>query len=99
VPDTTPTQPTQTLATGQPLAASRPRLAARIATEPDSRSSDSDVVHIVGNLQHFLGRLGIKVPRSLCGVLLIGDPDTPDPADLGARTCPKCAGIAGWDAV
>jgi hypothetical protein len=68
--------------------------------EVDERSAasvdagDKDVIHIVGDIQHWLNRLGLKVPRSLCGVVLIADPDRPDlPAD--APTCPRCVALNG----
>ena len=51
---------------------------------------DDNYLHIVGDIQHWLDRLGLKVPRALCGVLLIGDPDKPEPG-FNTPTCPKCA--------
>ena len=55
---------------------------------------DDNVVHIAGNTQHLLGRLGIKIPRALCGVLLVDDPGKtyPDPGE--APDCPRCADLA-----
>jgi len=54
-----------------------------------SHSSDG-VVHIVGDIQHWLDRLGLKVPRALCGVSLVADPDRADPMHLGAPICSDC---------
>lgn len=48
-----------------------------------------DVMHIVGDVQHLLDRLGLKVPRALCGVLLVADPSRQD-LDVDASTCPRC---------
>lgn len=58
-------------------------------------ANDAHVSHIVGSVQHWLDRLGIKIPRALCGVSLEGDPDRPDPG-MDAPTCRRCAEIAGW---
>ena len=68
-----------------------------------------DFIHIVGDLQHFLDRVGLKVPRALCGVSL-ADPnvlghfkadsyDGFSPCTLTpvpVPTCPVCAQIAEW---
>jgi len=49
-------------------------------------------IHTVGDLQHWLDRLGLKIPRALCGVLLEGNPGEPElPAD--APACPRCAAL------
>lgn len=56
---------------------------------------NEDVMHIVGDFQHWLDRLGLKIPRALCGVSLEGDPARPDPG-IDAPTCLLCAEIAGW---
>jgi hypothetical protein len=66
----------------------------RVAPTPVS-GDDYDLMHIVGAVQHWLDRLGLKVPRALCGELLVGDPDRPDPGETGAPVCPRCAEIAG----
>lgn len=58
-----------------------------------------DLVHIVGDVQYWLDRLGLKIPRALCGELLVADQDRPDPAELGAPVCPRCAELAGWDVI
>lgn len=62
----------------------------RLATS----DGDDDYIHIVGDIQHWLDRLGLKIPRAMCGVLLVGDPDKPEPG-ANAATCPKCQSIAG----
>lgn len=66
----------------------------RTSNAPDTRLAASDgddnYVHIVSYTQWLLDRLRLKIPRALCGASLIGDPDKPDPMDLGAPTCPKC---------
>lgn len=56
-------------------------------------NGDDNYVHIVGDIQHWLDRLGLKIPRALCGVLLVGDPDKPDPMSLGAPDCPRCTAL------
>ena len=63
-------------------------------TAPQRAPSDSgdEYVHIVGHIQHWLDRLGLKIPRALCGVSLDGDPDRPDPG-FNAPACPACADI------
>lgn len=64
--------------------------------QPDLRTAPSDgddnYIHVVGNTQYWLDRLGLKVPRALCGVLLVGDPDKPEPG-FNAPTCPRCAAL------
>ena len=57
---------------------------------------DDNVVHIAGNTQHWLGRLGVKVPRALCGVLLVDDPGKTYPDPGAAPACPQCAELARW---
>lgn len=69
------------------------------ATQTGSRPTqtshgDDDVIHIVGGIQHWLDRLGLAIPRALCGVTLEGDPDRPDPG-FNAPICRKCAAIEG----
>ena len=70
-----------------------------VTTQPEVEAQlslgDGDVVHIVGHVQHWLDRLGAKVPRALCGFLLVADPDRADPMDLGAPDCPKCVRLNG----
>jgi hypothetical protein len=61
-------------------------------------SDHLDVVHIVGALGRFLDWIGVKVPRALCGELLVAEPGRPDPDDRAAPICPRCAEIARWDA-
>lgn len=53
---------------------------------------DDQYLRIVGGLQHWLDRLRLKVPRALCGVLLVGDPDKPEPG-VNTPTCPKCTAL------
>jgi hypothetical protein len=69
----------------------------------------TDFIHIAGDLQHFLDKVGVKVPRALCGVSL-ADPnvlgyDSPggyggfSPCTLtpiAVPVCPTCAQTAGW---
>lgn len=57
-----------------------------------------DLEHIVGDLQHWLDRLGLKVPRALCGELMVAAPGNPGHARPDAPICPRCADLAGWDA-
>lgn len=59
--------------------------------------NDDNVVHIVGDLQHWLDRLGLKIPRALCGVSLEGSPDRPDPTS-DSPVCRRCAEINGTEA-
>jgi hypothetical protein len=67
---------------------------ARSAPQTDTRLapsiSDDNYIHIVGDIQYWLDRLGLKVPRALCGVLLVADPDRADPMHLGAPNCSNC---------
>ena len=69
----------------------------------------TDFIHIVGDLQHFLDTVGVKVPRALCGVSL-ADPNVlghyaQDGFDgfspctvtpIPVPVCPTCAQVAGW---
>lgn len=64
-----------------------------VAAAAPGSGDDYDLMHIVGGVQHWLDRLGLKVPRALCGELMIGDPDRPDPGE-GVPVCPRCAEIA-----
>lgn len=62
--------------------------------ERADRARDDDVAHIVSDLQHWLGKLGLKVPRALCGELLVAGPGyVENPA---APICTWCAELAGW---
>lgn len=61
----------------------------QIDTRTASSDGDDNFIHTVGDIQHWLDRLGLKVPRALCGVLLVGDLDKPEPG-FNAPTCPKC---------
>jgi hypothetical protein len=54
-----------------------------------------DVEHIVGDIQSALYSLVGKNPTSLCGIKLNMTKDAPFPTAT-ARTCRKCAEIAGW---
>jgi hypothetical protein len=66
--------------------------------EPRADAGDDEFVHDVSWLEWFLGDvLQLKIPRARCGVLLAGDPDRPDPMDLGAPMCVRCAELAGYD--
>lgn len=56
---------------------------------------DDSVSHIAGSVQHWLGRLGVKVPRALCGVLLVAEPGK-SYAGPDAPVCRECADLAGW---
>jgi hypothetical protein len=61
-----------------------------------STGTADDVVHIVGWWQWFLDMvLKLKVPRALCGESLEGDPDRPDPMELGAPWCARCVELDG----
>jgi hypothetical protein len=69
----------------------------------------TDFTHIVGNVQHLLDALHVKIPSALCGASL-ADPnilgyDSPkgdsgfSPCTLttvAVATCPACAQAAGW---
>ena len=68
--------------------------ASSTAVEPRN-DDDDDVIHMVGVLEGIIADTRrLKTPRALCGVLLLGDPDRPDPMDLGAPPCPRCRDIA-----
>ncbi|TCC33910.1 hypothetical protein E0H75_42410 [Kribbella capetownensis] len=55
----------------------------------EARASRQAVVHIVGDWQHWLDRLGLKVPRALCGAYLAAEgPD--DGPDQDAPVCDRC---------
>jgi anti-sigma B factor antagonist len=46
-------------------------------------------IHIVSRPQDWLDRLGIKIPRALCGELLTGTPGGTEPGP-GSPVCPAC---------
>lgn len=52
-------------------------------------TADGEVAHIVSGPQYWLDRLGIKIPRALCGELLAGTPGEPGPGP-GSPVCPAC---------
>lgn len=52
-------------------------------------------VHIVGDFQHFLDRLGV-IPRALCGVRLLSTAEDEE-LDRIAPVCPQCVERAGYD--
>ncbi|WP_454231310.1 hypothetical protein [Mycolicibacterium fortuitum] len=61
-----------------------------VAAHEDLEDDPYDVVHIVGWWQDVMGRiLRLKVPRALCGELLVEDPDRPGPSadSPGCRLC------------
>lgn len=56
---------------------------------------DDIYLHIVGYWEWlFVEKLRRKVPRALCGVLLVGDMDAPEPGPNSPR-CPRCFAISG----
>ena len=57
-------------------------------------TGSNDVTHIHGGARDLPGRLRGKPSRALCGELLTGDPDGPDP-DPGTPACERCAELAG----
>ena len=61
---------------------------------PQTDTGDGEVAHIVGRWQSILDTLRLKIPRALCGVLLIADPDRPGP-NRNSPICPRCAEING----
>jgi hypothetical protein len=65
------------------------------ASQCDDSGANFDVLHIVGWWESLLDRvLRLKVPRALCGELLGGDPDHPDPTP-DSPMCPRCTHLAG----
>jgi hypothetical protein len=55
---------------------------------------DDNYLHIVSFTQWVLDKvLRVKVPRALCGVLLVADLDKPDPLESNAPTCPRCKAL------
>jgi hypothetical protein len=67
-----------------------------IASVIDERADQThaeDEAHIVGALQHWLDRLGLKIPRALCGELLVAGPGYVE--NPSAPLCPRCAELAG----
>lgn len=63
------------------------------ADERTDHDHAGDDAHIVSNLQHWLDRLGLKVPRALCGELLVAGPGYVE--NPFAPICPRCAELAG----
>lgn len=65
----------------------------RTSNQTDAQTApsdgDDDYIHIASYTQWVLDRLGLKIPRALCGVLLVQDPDKPH-TPFSAPTCPKC---------
>lgn len=58
-----------------------------------SDSGDDEYIHSVSFFQRLLDILTPKIPRALCGVLLEGDPDRPEPG-FNAPRCPECTARA-----
>jgi hypothetical protein len=56
---------------------------------PAKSDGGDEHIHIVSTTQWLLDLLRLKIPRTLCGASLIGDPDKPDPG-FNAPTCPRC---------
>ncbi|MEU4841730.1 hypothetical protein [Nocardia testacea] len=55
-----------------------------------------EYLHMVSRWEWFIADvLRLRIPRSLCGVLLIGDPAVPDPLAVGAPPCPHCERATG----
>jgi hypothetical protein len=52
-------------------------------------ASDPNLIHYVGDFQYWLDRLGLKIPRALCGALLAGNQNDPEPT----VPCPACADL------
>jgi hypothetical protein len=72
---------------------------ASTAKQTDTRLAPSDgddnYLHIVSYGEWIWNEtIRRKVPRALCGVSLLGDPDKPQPG-ANAPDCPKCNAIAG----
>ncbi|WP_330186016.1 hypothetical protein OHB26_39425 (plasmid) [Nocardia sp. NBC_01503] len=67
-------------------------------TVPDQRgdlaSDTPQYVHIVGWWRWVISRTLRRVPRALCGVVLYGDPDLPEPP-LDGPLCPSCVARDG----
>lgn len=60
------------------------------ATRPaPAATSGDDVIHIVSYWRDLIPRLLGRIPRALCGELLIGDPDRAEPG-ANAPVCPAC---------
>lgn len=65
------------------------------AAAPDTAPSHGpdDVIHIVGYWHEIITLLLGRIPRALCGELLTGDPDRPEPG-ANAPVCPVCDRLA-----
>lgn len=63
-------------------------------TSTHNGTSEDDVAHIVSKWQGMLDILRLKVPRALCGELLVADPDRPGP-NRNSPICPRCAELDG----
>jgi hypothetical protein len=67
----------------------------KLDTQPEPTTtgpSDEGFLHTVdlsGPFRLLLDVTRLKIPRALCGVLLVGDPDKPEPFNL--PPCPACA--------
>lgn len=56
---------------------------------------DDQYIHIVSYGQRLWNDvIRRKVPKALCGISLLGDPDKPE-LGSGAPTCPRCQSISG----
>lgn len=62
------------------------------AAESTAHSDDDDdLIHIVSDWQHILGRLGWpKAPTALCGELLVSDEPPEHEPGPAALICPVC---------
>lgn len=58
-------------------------------------AQEAEPMHIVGWFQHLLDRVGLKVPRALCGELLSAPEPTPEPGP-DAPICGTCKTKARW---
>ena len=74
--------------------------------DPAAAPESPEVIHIVGGLWEsviaFIARLAPRLfpyaPRALCGVVLWGDPDRPEPQPYPqSPLCPACVAIDGRD--
>lgn len=64
-----------------------------VGTQPAGPGDGFD--HIVGDVQYWLDRLGVKTPRALCGESLAGEEPATHEGN-GRPVCPMCAAKAGW---
>lgn len=64
-----------------------------VATTVPNDAAPDEVEHLASRFQHFLDRLGLKIPRAACGELLALAPGAPD-IDEDRRAdwplCPAC---------